>query len=560
MTQLNKDVKHKIGIYYTPNYITDYMCKSILNNFLIDIFRGEFKEIDEIFNIIDKSKLNHIINKLNNLKVLDPSCGNGAFLTKFAQLLYDYKKKLSSNLESTFDELNEKIWILKNNIYGIDIQKQAIISLGKKFYSWIFNEFEQNTPKFVDFIENINLTIANSLVDDIFPDIIKTGFDIVIGNPPFIDSEEMTKSNRELRTICSKKYITAHGNWDLYCIFIELGLNCLKNGGRLAYIIPNKLLCSEYAKATRELLKKYKIECIRDYTNIRVFDAAVYPIIIFLKKESSADNDKIFIEIMNKSNTEIPIVSKINKVDLDLFVKNNNWSILLSQSKANLIKIMDNSINLGEIFEIFGGATVSEAYQIKDILIEYDNHLDSTYFKFINTGTIDKYVSLWGLKMTKYIKNSYKKPIVLKTKLKSKFPNRYLQAKSEKIIIGGLTKELEAYYDSGDYLAGKSTVIIINKNKNNFNLNYLCALLNSSLINSIYKLQFENLSLRGGYLRVGPPQIKNLKIPNPLLNNTRLKEQIIEYLETKDISPTIINRINDLVLKICNLNKSDIIL
>ena len=78
------------------------------------------------------------------------------------------------------------------------------------------------------------------------------GFDAVIGNPPYIDSENMTKNMPEQREVISKFYIAAKGNWDLYIIFIEQGLNTLKHSGIISYIVPNKLIAANYSKEIRK--------------------------------------------------------------------------------------------------------------------------------------------------------------------------------------------------------------------------------------------------------------------------------------------------------------------
>ena len=65
----------------------------------------------------------------------------------------------------------------------------------------------------------------------------KGGFDIVIGNPPYVDSEEMTRSMPEQREIYSKKYSCAKGNWDLFVLFIEKGMDLLAENKTISYIV-----------------------------------------------------------------------------------------------------------------------------------------------------------------------------------------------------------------------------------------------------------------------------------------------------------------------------------
>jgi methylase of polypeptide subunit release factors len=112
------------------------------------------------------------------------------------------------------------------------------------------------------------------------------GFDVIIGNPPYLDSEEMTKPTRMREYYAtSRLYDSAQGNWDIFCLFLERGLQLLRDGGFLGMIVPNKLLSADYAAVIRSIIARYKIVAIRDYSTIPVFSASVYPIVIIVKKE-----------------------------------------------------------------------------------------------------------------------------------------------------------------------------------------------------------------------------------------------------------------------------------
>jgi hypothetical protein len=99
-----------------------------------------------------------------------------------------------------------------------------------------------------------------------------------------------------------------------------------------------------------------------------------------------------------------------------------------------------------------------------------------------------------------------------------------LQAKSKKIIIGGMTKVLECVYDDGECLAGKSTIIILPNG--NVNMKYILGILNSKFISFWYKAFYSSLSLAGGYLRIGSNEIKNI----PLLMTTETEQNRIAKL------------------------------
>ena len=135
------------------------------------------------------------------------------------------------------------------------------------------------------------------------------------------------------------------------------------------------------------------------------------------------------------------------------------------------------------------------------------------YKKLCNTGTIDPYLILWGKQKTQYIKSSFKKPVLSVEDLQAINPQRLRQANSEKIIIGGMTKELECAYDDGEFLAGKSTTIILDDPQNKLALKIILALLNSALISFWYRYFFSSLALAGGYLRISEREISQIPIP-----------------------------------------------
>jgi hypothetical protein len=117
---------------------------------------------------------------------------------------------------------------------------------------------------------------------------------------------------------------------------------------------------------------------------------------------------------------------------------------------------------------------------------------------------------LWGVKDTRYIKHAYHKPIVKNTDIKEISENRYRQASTPKIIIAGMTKDLECFYDAnGDYLPGKSTIIILEETE--FKLKYVLALLNSKLLRFFVRNYFSSLAMQGGCFSLNPEQF--LKIP-----------------------------------------------
>jgi len=388
---------------------------------------------------------------------------------------------------------------------------------------------------------------------------VPDGFDVVIGNPPYVDSEMMTKTQPKLRQIYKEFYQSAKGNWDLFIVFIERGIQLQKEDGIISYIVPNKLIGATYAKTLRNMLMNYSILEIRDYSKVDVFtESNVYPIVFVIRKtEQKSDVSMIIMADLER-------MSIHNQVPTQFFYRDVFWDrFFVSENQLQVIVKCSGFPTLETFFEVGAAATVSEAYALKESIREYSTDLPTVPFKkLINTGTIDRYKSLWSKQATRYIKDSYDTPIVLDSDLNELSNRRFMQTQSKKIIIGGMTKILECLYDEGEYVAGKSTTIILESG--DMNLKYALAVLNSTLVSFWYKIYFRSLALAGGYLRIGNNEIKTIPIPDitpeqqiPIIE---LVDQILDAKHTDPDSNTsdLENEIDNLVYELYNLTEDEI--
>lgn len=383
------------------------------------------------------------------------------------------------------------------------------------------------------------------------------GFDIVIGNPPYIDSEEMTKHMFEEREIYKKIFSCAKGNWDIFIIFIELGYNILKENGIISYIVPNKLIGAKYSQTIKEYMMKYKVLTLRDYSEVEVFEtAAVYPI-VFISQKYELKKQNVITEIM-KDIIKIKSHFEIKKED---FYKDIFWDKFFSKDSKEIsliLKLLNNK-KLIEYVSIKGAATVGEAYKVKEVLIDNtDLNIKKEEIKFINTGTIDKYKILWGSYDTQYIKSKYKYPIIFEEELKNISNERFKETRSEKIIVAGMSKEIEAVYDKGEYLAGKSTQLILEKDKN-ISLKYILGLINSKLLVFFFKKMFNSLSMSGGFFTIGKEQLSNLPIiiDKNQKRYIQLVEEIIELKKLNKDTQDLEEKIDEMVYDLYGLTEDE---
>lgn len=346
------------------------------------------------------------------------------------------------------------------------------------------------------------------------------GFDIVIGNPPYIDSETMVKVMPRERELYTRKFGSASGNWDMFIVFIELSISLLKNKGVFSNIIPNKLIAAKYGIDLRKYLSARHILEIRDYSRIDVFeDAAVYPITVLLRNDNKKDNT-LFTIMENRID-----VKQLNIVKSDDLQKNNYWDPFFRDTLIyKLITKINKFEPLKELpIEVLGAATVADAYEIKNIV--QDSNIQKG-FKLINSGTIDPYLPYWGIKPCRYIKESYTYPIVPPGDLKKYSEVRFNQASSPKIIVASMTTRYEACLDIyGEYIAGKSTTIILGDNKY---LYKLIAIINSKLASYWLNIVFHSLKMSGGAINIGRNELQTLPIPEKDYDFKALVNMIIK--------------------------------
>jgi hypothetical protein len=565
------NMRKQEAIYYTPEHVTSYMVNQAISKWLEDI-RVQYGYYDlpnlsesdkaAALNLLSKNYKYHkketendiIVRKYKNhlefwenyrrslldIKVIDISCGSGAFLNQAFSFLLNEAVKVNTELNNLlngqekyfnigselYQELDKNI--LQNNIFGVDLNKESIEIT--RLSLWLSTANKQKPLATLDdniicrdsiLFDETDPLESNFSWNSKFSDVMNNGgFDIVLGNPPYIDSEEMTKSMPQVRDFCRKHYDSAKGNWDMYIPFIEKGLKILKSNGIICCIVPNKIIGSTYSQQMRRILSQYSILSFRDYSDIKVFDDAdVYPVVFSIQKNRK--RSPVTIQLFNKGSnkwSDVIIKSKI-------FYRDINWSRYFVED-TRIINIIDKMLGhkqLGKVAAVREASTVSEAYELKNYLSELQSPslTSSNYKKLINTGTIDPYRSLWGIKPTQYIKTSYKYPVILDEDLLKLSSLRSEQANSEKIIIGGMSKTLEAYYDTGEYLAGKSTSIIY---KSEVDLKFILALLNSKLISFFYKYYFKSAALSGGYFNIGANQLKEI----PIAINESLAKSIIK--------------------------------
>jgi methylase of polypeptide subunit release factors len=310
-TQYSEQQRKLLGIHYTPDSVIDYIVRHTILSYL--------------------EKNNFVA--LPKIKILDPACGSGLFLLKAFDLLCSLWQQQFGKLNA-----NDIRYILENNLYGVDIEPNAIQEAKQQLENKanLFGvkevklSIQQGDALLNEFTHQINLLSDNPKTfnwQEKFTNVFAVGgFDCIIGNPPYIRIQHVQPEERRTKYIA--QYQTARGRFDLAGLFIELGHYLLKPEGKLGYITSNKLLTTKGAKALRAyILEHYNLIEILNLADTKLFAAAILPMILIMEKPVNVSNSFLYTsiqEIRTQPNTYV-------KVD-DLF------ELLNQQSRCEYIK------------------------------------------------------------------------------------------------------------------------------------------------------------------------------------------------------------------------------
>ena len=602
--------RKKDGIFYTPEFITKYIVEKSIGGWFedrkreigIELFESISPEQMEKDKIKKGKKFEYKKNSksykslmawkkyreiLKNIKVIDPACGSGAFLIQALNYLVEEGNKVNKVIMEfqggTGELFTLKADILKNNLYGVDINRESVEIT--KLSLWLNSVRKEEKLTSLD----DHIKCGNSLFfdwHDEFKEIFENGgFDVVIGNPPYVRQERITEIKSELEG----NYKTYSGTCDLFVYFYELGYNILKDGGYLGYITSNKWMRARYGGNLREFLKEnVLIKEIVDLGGAKIFEDAIVDtnILIFKKEE-----DK---ELIGNSKFKAILFNDFkNDEEFEEYIKNKGFTMCQnSLSKEDGFILIDkNILNLKKKIEkigiplkdwdikIYRGVLTgfNDAFIIdgktKDELIKKD-HKNKEIIKPILRGRDIKrygyeFADLWLINTHNGLKNKNIPPVNVpkdypviyewlkqfEEKLKKRCDKGdnwwnlrncvYLdEFKKEKIVWAEMTDKSNFIWDNEGYYTNQTCYIMVDVNK------YILAILNSKI--SYYYMKNISYSLGTGAFRWIKQYVERLPIPKIPEN-----EQI-PFIEKADkmieLNKKFLNKKNEF-LKSLNLTK-----
>ncbi len=325
------------------------------------------------------------------------------------------------------------------------------------------------------------------------------GFDIVIGNPPYIRRTELPEDAKEQY---EKEYKSAVLQYDIYLLFIEFGLSICKNHSQLCFINPIRFFSSDYGKGCRPIIiKDNYLWRVIDVSQIEVFkNAMTYPCVLHIQKKECKDYD---IEFYTPQSLQV--VNDVLKLDCKHLFKRNivndpSCRIIVSEGHSIIQKIDKCSNPIETWFNVARGLPNNK--------VNYEGN---------------KYKALKSTMVKKYrITDFYK---TIDTDYSATFMNEMIILPRTVLYLQATLKEKEiVLLDRIYYLKQKSSA----------NTHYILGVINAKVTNYWFEHYYSTTKVSGGYFDLNGTQIKSIPIPRATkIQQEQIANIVVEILQTK---------------------------
>ena len=466
-----KSKRKSQGIYYTPKYIVEFIVKETL---------GE---------VLKKTKPKEI----SKIKVLDPACGSGSFLIAAYDKILETltKQNPQTSLFAKFD-------ILKDNIFGVDLDTQAVEIAQLNLLLKVLSQ-KTKLPTLQHNIRSGNSLVSGSAeklekyfgsdfrkqrpfnFEDEFEDVFEQGgFDVIIGNPPYV----VLGSDHPFLDYFKQNYVVSHGGKvNLYKLFLERALQLLKIDGYLGFICPSNYLSSKDSEELRKLfLENTLVDIIEYVESDRVFAGVTQALTtLIVKKQKPRKNSSVSLQTSKFGKQKI-LQSDFSKNDNFAFVP---WDSVVERMKNNK-KAFEDFIegNQGEI---------NVSTQKNHFVSEKQND----YLPLFRGNQIGRYVIVENPNEWSPISIDKRKHYIKNRIVFQEVSNQQQERRIKAVII-----------DRNCFCGHTTNYCFAKDSKNNF---FILAILNSKPVNYYFKY-FNNTN----HVPIG--EIKNIPFPEASKN------------------------------------------
>ena len=459
--------------------------------------------------------------------------------------LFDDEKVL---LQKQVSRLLSKYYSCSDHEQKITIQQEISAAINKQLEVQSFDPLILKILKDVNLAGNSQFFLWHTWFSEVFnrPD-GKSGFDIVIGNPPYVTyrgKEKNSISDSELNTLISTYTHSAEYKVNSYALFTEAGINICDNQGTLSYIIPGTILQNDYLKKIREfLICRNQIKEIVSFSN-KVFDAVTDSIILRCKKGFVEKNTMVFKRVSD--------LSLIPTEEKDFVTEEWNSSDKLyvidlkstSTDSAIFSKMESSGLKVEDYYKVYVGIV---AKGIKQFLASTKETI--SHKKYLQGKHIAPYQIIFKSVYINFI------PELLHSNT-----DQFVYEQNEKILVRKTGNILMASLDNEQYYTDQSLYNLYLKPNKSYNNRVLLAILNSNLLNYYYnKKLITNADvfpyIKGVHLKMFPlPQVSD-EVENELSD---LVSNIIENKKLNLDTSSLEFKVNMIVYKLYGLNDAEV--
>ena len=529
----SKSKRKKDGVFYTPKYITKYIVDNTIGKLCTEK-KTELQIVEEEYTTDKKrtaklkqtlfEKLTHYRNYLLQLTICDPACGSGAFLNQALDFLiaeHRYVDELQSKLFGDSLVLTDvEKSILEHNLFGVDLNEESVEIA--KLSLWL--RTAQPNRKLNNL--NDNIKCGNSLIDDSavagdkafnwqteFAQVFANGgFDVVIGNPPYVLCQP--SNTDEIILDYYKTFEVASYKIDLFHLFFEVSIKSLKKNGMLGFITPNTYLTNKYIQKLRNfILNNTYIDTIVNYNDVVFVDAGVDVATLILSKKDLTNND---IQILESQNGTVCLSIMRSQ---DEWIKSPEQVFNINNTACFEYK---NCVPFSEIGNTYFGI---QAHDRKSSIS--DNKISENFKQLIDGGDVFRYQHSIPQKFFNFID----------TNIKSGGDSSIYE--KDRIVVRQIGQYPIIGYCSSSILTSNTIYNLYSKDDNAYSLKYIFAILNSDVIKKIWLAKYHDN--KGLFPKIKGYQLKQLPIPilssefqQPLIKKADL--MLAFNMELQDIS------------------------